>query len=333
VALLTGSNWGKDTATAPSIDQLVAAQLRGDTKFPSVELGVAPLDDAGPLYNYVSWKGENAPNKPELGPRALFQRLFSSPLVPKASDPDATKLARVHQSMLDAVADDLADLRKRVGADDRARLDHHLDAVRTLEKSLTNVVPAGAACALPTKADGDADTKNEAPPAVNSAMVDVLTLALACDLTRVFSFTFTKPGAHVYYRHLGIDKDFHDDVCHAEGGDQPTVSKGVQYAMSCFAELLTRFDGVKEGAGTMLDRACVYATSCIGWGKPHTAQEYPVLIGGLARGALKGDFHLRTDKENTSKAPFTVLQAMGLAPTEFGTGGLRVTSGFPDVLA
>ena len=73
-------------------------------------------------------------------------------------------------------------------------------------------------------------------------MVELSALALACEKTRVLSFMFSLPAAHVYYRHLAPDMndDFHDTICHGDAGDQsnqPRVDAGVQYTMRCLNEL------------------------------------------------------------------------------------------------
>ena len=76
-------------------------------------------------------------------------------------------------------------------------------------------------------------------------MADLSMLALACDRTRVLTFVFSLPAAHVYYRHLGtnMDADFHDTICHGDPGDQsnqPRVDTGVHYEMTCLNEFLTK---------------------------------------------------------------------------------------------
>ena len=58
-------------------------------------------------------------------------------------------------------------------------------------------------------------------------MAEMAKLAFACDLTRVMSFMFSLPAAHVFYRHLAanMNDDFHDTICHTDPGD-PSTSPG-----------------------------------------------------------------------------------------------------------
>jgi hypothetical protein len=167
-------------------------------------------------------------------------------------------------------------------------------------------------------------------------MADLLTLALACEKTRVATFMFSVPAAHVYYRHLAddMDDDFHDTICHGDAGDassQPRVDKGVQYAMRCLNELLLKLKNTPHGSSTLLDSALVYVTSDTAWGKEHDKNEWPVLLAGKAGGRLRGDEHHNFPDENLSRALLTVAQIMGSTQTEFGLDGGKVTSALPGI--
>ncbi len=124
-------------------------------------------------------------------------------------------------------------------------------------------------------------------------LLELTTLALTCERTRVVSFMFSLPAAHVYYRHLtGMNDDFHDTICHTDAGDksnQPRVDTGVQYTMRCLAEFLTKLKNTAHGASTLLDATLVYVTSDTAWGKVHDRTEWPVLLAGKAGGRLRGD--------------------------------------------
>jgi hypothetical protein len=181
------------------------------------------------------------------------------------------------------------------------------------------------------------DNGSEAPPAVNSAMAELSTLALACERTRVVSFMFSLPAAHVYYRHLAqnMNDDFHDTICHGDPGtesDQPRVDTGVLYAMRCLNEFLVKMRDTPHGASTLLDSSLVYVTSDTAWGRIHTKTQWPVLLAGKAGGRLRGDEHHDFPGDNLSKALLTVAQAMGTGATELGVDAGRVTSPLSGIL-
>jgi hypothetical protein len=328
---LTGSAGVNKSADLPSLDQLIADKIGGDTPFRSLEVGVSKArpTNTGPLYYNVSWRAANTPNPAEFDPQAVFTRLFGagSPgatLGKKTGPaPDTAGLTTVRKSVLDAITADAHDLSARLGVEDRQRLDSHLEGIRSIEKRLGQTVPAGAGCRLATDAGLGPDTKAEAPPALNKVMADLVIAALSCDLTRVFTFQFGYAGSHVYFRHLGpaLSKDFHTQICHAEGGDQPNFNTGVLYAMSSWAYLLEGMDQIPEGAGTLLDNAVVYGSTCVAWGKAHSATLWPVMMAGRAGGGLKGNLHVAAAPgDNVSKVALTIANVFGLGLRQFGKG-------------
>jgi hypothetical protein len=180
------------------------------------------------------------------------------------------------------------------------------------------------------------DTQSEAPPEVNTAMAELATLALACERTRVLSFMFSLPAAHVYYRHLAdMNDDFHDTICHGDPGDQssqPRVDTGVLYAMRCLNEFLVMLQNTPHGASNLLDGSLVYVTSDTAWGKTHTKEEWPVLFAGKAAGRLRGDEHHNFPGDNLSKALLTIAQVMGSPRTEIGVDLGRATEPLAGIL-
>lgn len=340
----TGAPLSGNAVRAASIDQIVADAISMGAPYRSLEVGVTPATPNGPQDSLatVSHRGPSARNNPEFDPKAVFKRLFTDGSTSTPTEPDAeTQLALVKKSVLDSILEDGANLQKKLGQADKDRLEQHLESIRAIEQRL-NTMPNGggtlpAACASPTAPTIGKDTKSEAPPEVNTAMAGLSALALACEKTRVLSFMFSLPAAHVYYRHLGsnMDDDFHDTVCHGDPGDQsnqPRVDTGVQYAMKCLNEFLTQLQSTPHGTGTLLDAALVYVTSDTAWGKTHTKTEWPVMLAGKAGGRLRGDEHHNFQGQSLSAALFTVAQAMGSTVTKLGLDAGQVTSPLSGVL-
>jgi hypothetical protein len=342
----TGAPLAGVAVRGASIDLLVADTNSAGALYRSLELGVTPATPNGPQHTLhsVSHNGPNARNSPEFDPRAVFDRLFrgsaQAPVDTGAAE-QAAKLTRVRKSVLDAVVRDGTALQQRLGAADRQRLEQHLESIRAIEHRLDAMPGAGssaAACTSPLAPSVGPDAASEAPPAVNAAMVELSALALACERTRVLTFMFSLPAAHVYYRHLAPDMndDFHDTICHGDAGDessQPRVDKGVQYAMTCLSALLTTFRDTPHGASNLLDSSLVYVTSDTAWGKTHGKVEWPVLLAGRAGGRLRGDEHHSFPGDNLSKALLTIAQIMGAPVTEIGLDAGRVSAGLPGIQA
>jgi hypothetical protein len=361
---VTGSQEGSGGAQKPSIDQIAVDVLAGNTPFKSLEVGVTNATPNGtPLtLHSVSFRGPNQVLYPEFDPKAVFTRIFATASIPGGATPSTgtmppvataasiDKLLAVKRSVLDSVLADAKDLSATLGAQDRMRLAAHLDGIRSLEARLTPATGTGATgamggaaaaggtttCAKPLAPTRGPDATSEAPPEVNTIMADLTTMALACGLTNVATFTFSLPAAHVYYRHLGatMNDDFHNNICHTEAGDatgQPRVHQGVLYAMRCLAEFLEKMKAVGEGAGNLLGSSLVYVTSCTAWGKVHGTDDWPVLMVGKASGRLKGNQHFKYPGENLSRALLTAANIVGSPLTELGKSEGLVTAALPGI--
>jgi hypothetical protein len=232
----------------------------------------------------------------------------------------------LRRSVLDAVREDANALKMRLGVNDQRRMDQHLESIRTLEnqiRAIEQAPPPPSACALPTSPTvmvGDARLI-----AVNEAMANLAAMALACDQTRVLSYMFSGSVGGTSYPELMASN--HHALTHDEPGDQPKVHGITVFIMQRLAKLLEALQGIKEGAGNLLDNCAILATSDLAEGLPHSINDYPILVAGKAGGALKHPgIHVRGNGTNTSDVLLTLLQAMDLNVTEFGKGGGRTTS-------
>lgn len=340
-AALTGAQTGGGGVTLPTVDQLIAPTIKGDTPYPSgIHVGVSNQTGATSLGLAVSYKGPNAANPPKYSPATLFQELLgftSSGGMPRPVDPELLHRCAV----LDAVAEDAKALKLRLGAEDQLRLDHHLSGLGELQgqiaKQATPVAtgPAPDPDQLYPERGQDGSISRQR----GQAFADLLVFAMASDLTRVFSYMFTCPACHGNYADCGLESSsFHEDYGHRTSNKGlPEATKGfntgVKFAMSNLADLLSKMADVPDGAGTLLDNSCVYVTSCTSESQTHSGTDYPLLVAGKAGGKLKSDQHIRLLDENVSKVPFTLLTAMGGAPASFGDGEGEVTSGVAELLA
>jgi Protein of unknown function (DUF1552) len=364
-AALTGATSAQDVKL-PSIDQILAPLLNAGTMpaFPiGIHVGISNTSGAGALDLRISFRGPNASNPPEYDPANLFKQLVmyggrtttgGGTTVPTGPDPELAHRKRV----LDAVKDDAASLRLRLGKVDQLRLDQHLEGVHQIENQLAILATMKATTPTATNAKLVDPTmaypKMGAVGSINTsraqAMSDLVVFALATDLTRVFSFMFTCSACHGNYADAGLDPvTFHEDYGHRKSPKgQVYATKGfltgVQYAMTNFNDTLTRMMNCADGAGNLLDNSVVYATSCTGESISHGANDYPVLIAGKARGLLKGDQHIRMvgappgttgapNGDSLGKAPYTLLTMLGMPQGPWGMAEGQVSSAIPALLA
>jgi hypothetical protein len=346
---LTGANGAGRVYHAPSIDQVIALKgpLGQGVDYKSLEIAVANATPgvSQKMYQAVSAKGMGQHNDPEYSPGAVFTRLFKSGGVstsppagggPAAVDP----LVALEKSVLDTIRSDAAELKRRLGAEDGARLDSHLEGIRSIEQRLMRAslpgTTAEAACKQPPAVGMGAATGNGLDAGVADLHADVLVAALACERTRVFTFQLTKPAAHVNYGVSGVTGDFHS-ISHGYNDSQ--ITKGNAYTIGLMARLLEKMDAVKEGDATMLDNSTVLLSSCVSWGRSHTPWEWPCVIAGrggfdaAGKLRLRGGWHHRPElADNFSKVLLTLANVNGCNLKEFGQDGGHVTSEAPGLL-
>jgi hypothetical protein len=297
---------------------IAARHFEGEAPFRSLEIGITRFrgTDEGTAFQHLSHNGPNNPNASEYSPQRLYERLFGRPL-----DADVD-LAR--RSVLDAVGGQIRRLNGRVGTRDRMRLEQHFDSVRALE---TRLAAGVGACTAP-EAPGDFPDVGgrEQIAEQNAAMSDLLTLALACDMTRAFSVLFSPSGSGVIVWPAGASNSLHQ-TCHDEGGAQPIVHAATVYTMEQLGYLLTRLRDTSEGDGNLLDHMAILCTSELADGKIHQNTDFPILVAGKGNGRLRGGVHYRsTSSENTSKGVLTALRGSGVPAASFGAGPGQTSS-------
>jgi hypothetical protein len=329
VALWTGrALTGNDdawTVQSPTIDQVIAEAVGQSTLYRSIQVGVAD-------NNTFSYAGPNAQLFGETDPYALFVRLFGGTFREPGSAVDPSIGRR--RSVLDVVMGDLAALQSRVGAADRARVEAHTDAVRDLELRLARLEedpPSLAACRRadePPASFPDVDGRPQLV-AKSRAFADLLALSLACDQTRVFSFSHHKALSNVLFPGAS---DGHHNLTHNEGGEQAEVHEIVLAVMTELAYLMDALAAIPEGDETLLDHCLLVAGTEVSEGRTHRLDEIPVLLAGGACGALPMGHHLRSDgKENVNHLMLSVLQAMDVPATSWGDGDTLVSTGWAEL--
>jgi hypothetical protein len=298
----------------PSIDQVAAQAIGGQTYLASLELGVSRRvsTDQGPTLQFLSHKGPDQPAPPLYDPQKVFAKLFG--MAAPAQDP-TTKL---RLGVLDAVHEDAKRLRLRVGKADQARLDAHLTSIEQLEKQIQAVAPACAAPPLPGVANVEDESGHEPLQAISELMADLLGIAFACDLTRVASFMQSGGFGSTLYWMTGATIEEHS-LTHMPGQEE-LVHQAIVFNMECFAYLLSRLKATPEGSGNVLDNCCIFLGSDCSEGATHGCFDQPIIVAGRGGGALQfpGIHYRSPNKENTSDILLTCLQTVAPSATEVG---------------
>ncbi len=320
----TDEDW---TVAGPTFDQLLAQELGDTTVYRSLNLGVGGDDS-------VSYSGANAHNPADSDPFTVYEMLFGETFREPGEEGLVDPSLGYRRSVLDAVLQDLNSLETRVSADDKIRLEAHADAVRELELRLARLEedpPSFEACTTPTQPETAYPDIDGRPQLVarNQAMAELAAMALACDQTRVMSYTFTKP----LYNELFQDvEDGHHNLTHDEPGDQPQVESIATQCMTSLADFLAALDRIDEGDGTLLDHTLVMACSETSEGQTHALEEIPLIFAGGASGGVQMGLHVRSwTQENVNKALLSAMRGMDLTLSELGSGDTWTDTGVSEL--
>jgi len=308
---------GDWTFTGPTIDQILAQEIGGQTRFRSLEVGARPSGG-------VSFNGPNSRNPFESSPRAFFERIFGAGFTAPGEEPIIDPKVGLRRSVLDAVMEQTEALETRVGTADKQRLEQHMSGIRDLELRLARMEddpPNLASCERPEEPGADETFASILQS--GQLMGELSAMALACDQTRVLSYAHTGPVDNFVYP--GID-DGHHRLTHDEPEPQEGVHAVTVQIMAELAGFIGKLDSIVEGDGTMMDNVSLLATSGVSLARTHALDEFPLIVAGGGCGALQQDIHYRSStRENASKVMLTMLRSMGLNPPSFGTGETQAT--------
>lgn len=302
------------TFSQPTIDQIIAAEIGGETLYASLQ--TAATDTYG-----LSYTGAGARASAETDPYAFYERIFGETFREPGEEVEIDPTLGLRRSVLDAVMGDIATLQGRVGSADKVRLEQHLDGVRELEQRLARLeedppnLEACARASAPETSYPDVGGQAQAS-ARNRVMCDMLAMALACDQTRVFAHFFSEPVSNILYPDAS---DGHHNLTHDESPPQDQVSAITVQIMEEFAYMLEKFASIDEGDGTLLDNSVILGTSEVSYGQEHRLDNMPVLLAGSACGRLRTNYHYKSvSDENVTKVLLTLAQAMDLSIAELG---------------
>jgi hypothetical protein len=307
-----GSVWW---AGGPSVDQVAAEAIGRSTPLRSLELGVQV--QAARVWDRMSYRASAQPLPPELDPQVAFDRLFAS----FDGDPMAAGKRRARRkSVLDGVMAEMSVLQPKVSGADRQRLDSHFTAVRELERRLDSASAPAASCQAPTRPGTVVLTDPALFEQIGRAQMDLLAMALACDLTRVASVQYSSSTSAVVFRWLGATEDHHE-LSHRADEDlvaQAQLERIHHWYSQQFAWLLARLDSLAEGSGSVLDHSLVVWGNELGKGNNHSHTQVPFVLAGGAGGALNTGRFVDAQRAAHNDLLVSCLNAVGVPATTFG---------------
>lgn len=348
------------SVAGPSADWLVRQAWAGESLLrDAVDVGISQMNKGANAFSISSGTvfDDNGNAQPlEMSPRAVFDSLFGNGLPDDVPQVDLSAFQDSRYAMVDLVRDDAARLRAKLGANDQARIDAHLEMLLEVERSI-DALENASACAVPEQYPEVADyyrqevmiTQDGAPATItgelltekNEVMANLIALSLACDLTRVFTYQHHGMQTDTVFWNLPSVSLGHHQSTHDDRNDSPNpqaqdfeaVHEISEYVMSQFNVLLKALAAMPEGAGDVLDNCAIYAVSEYGDASAHSQENLSILTAGRAGGALKGGYHLDGAGRYVQDVPLTLMQSVGLDIDGFGQGNLRSTTPYDALFA
>jgi len=309
----------------PSIDQLLKQALAPRVRFPTLNAGVLAADVA-PKNGHrrsFSYFGPKQQVPTLVDPLRLYAALFPDTGT-SGPGPTAEQRLVMKRSVLDHAARDLDTLSARLGPNERRKLDAHATALREYEARLTGVLAERSGTCRTPAAPAALDVNQEANvPVLTDLMLDLVALALGCNLTHIVTFSLGLCGSQWRYRWLGIDKDGHEEIAHLDtldGSNVPIAEAMIainRWIAERVARFVTQLDATPDEGGSVLDRSLVVWANEMGTGF-HSLENLPIVLLGRASGRITQSFVVDRGPQSHHRLGTSVLRWMGVEADGFG---------------
>jgi hypothetical protein len=320
-----------DYQLGTTVDQIAAQNIGKGTRLPSLELAMDLLTTVGQCdngyacvyQNNLSWSSPTTPLPAEAHPRIAFERLFGE------GGSVADRMAELHRraSLLDVVSEDISRLRRKLGADDQAKVNQYLDTVREVERRIQK-----AESETSNGQARDLDRPLGVPAAYADhakLMFDLQVLALQSDVTRVITFQLARETSTRTYPEIGVS-DPHHPLTH-NGGDPEKLAKVAiinAFHVSLFSYFLDKLKSTPDGDGNLLDHSMYLYGSGMGNGDKHDHVNMPILVAGGP--SHKGGHHISyKEAAPLANVHLTLLDKAGVHIDSFADSKGKV----PELLA
>jgi len=318
---------GPDVEAGTSCDQLYAQRFGQDTPIPSMQLCIEPVYQGGGCgFGYsctyadtISWASPTRPLPMVRDPRVVFDMLFGALRLGENPQRRQERLAE-DRSLLDRVVMSVTRLSARLGPADRARLSDYLENVREVERRIQNIETYNRS--------GEPRQMPEAPAGIPDSfsahvklMFDLQALALASDVTRVFSLKLGRDNSNRVYPESGFGGAFHPTSHHSGKEDKiVNFARLNTFHVSLIPYFLERLNAIPDADGSLLDNTVLLYGSSMGDSNQHNHRRVPFFIVGKAGGAIAGGRHYKAANQTPlADVMLGILHALGMDDVkEFG---------------
>ncbi|MFT4588242.1 MAG: hypothetical protein ACI8QF_002343 [Limisphaerales bacterium] len=317
---LTGAKdpTGSGFRNAISLDQFAVQSLGQQTRFPTLNLGVN-IDRAN---RSLSWTRDGVLLPAEDRPSALFRRMFVQGS--KAEVEQRLQQLKERGSILDAVREDMRGFQRRLGANDRERLDQYFTSVRELEEGLHAAEEWEQRAKPSTDREPPKDILDKAKFFEKfQLMLSMAQLALESDSTRIVTLmvdAFATPVFEISDKEKS-GTGYHNLSHHGQSKEKIAQLERVDHRqMQVLRELIEQLAAKPAGGRRLLDSSMILYGSNMGDANVHNNDNLPVLLAG---GGFKHGQHLAYNGANNTplcNLYVSMLQRLGIETDEFASG-------------
>jgi hypothetical protein len=262
-----------------TLDTFLAESLGQVSPFSHLQLGV--ISNGYSTMSRTGWKQPAF----EDNPFNAFERLFGD----SATVTEDLALRR-KRSVLDCNQQALSQMSSSLGGFESARLEEHADAIRRIENRLLNAAQDSAgesSCVTPSFNSGgfSGSTSSDVNfDSVADLQVDVASLALQCDLTRVVSIMFGNQQCDFTLPEAGVDTHYHQSI---HGRPVRDYISYRNYFTDKLRYLIQSLADTEDMDGnSVLDNTLLLHVSDMADARSHTGANVPYMLAGGGGGVL-----------------------------------------------
>lgn len=288
---LTGGKLGPSDKNTISVDQKMAEITAQHTRYPSLEVAIT--------QESLAWTADGVRLPAMRRCSEIFASMFEAP---KGGIAAQRRALRRKGSVLDDNLAEVRRLEKKMGSEDKGRMDQYLTSVREAEIR-TKRADTWLDTPLPVISDADRTRVNRDIPDTKAGdyfrtVYDLMVLAFQTDVTRVATFSLGGEGQAIAIPEIGITESRHQLSHH--GGDPGYMEKLTNYdafAIEQFSYFLDRLAETKDlGGKPLLGSTMALFGSGMSYGHSHGNANLPLVLAGGSDLGLKHGQHLDFNK-------------------------------------
>ena len=312
---LTGANKygvpGKSFNNTISVDQIAAAKWGHHNRYSSIQLdckGAESQNGHGPGLS-ASWNKSGKPMPGVQTPFQLYNKLYGND---KMTPAQKQMMIKEKRSSLDIVLSDLKRVNKKLGTQDKDKLNEYLESVRNIETTLAKEQswlgtpkPNAPITEPPKSIEGYEEIK---------LMYDLMIAAMQTDSSRVF--TYRQP-VQTLLNSLGLATNAHDMTHYAKGLRYENSQIRDAKQSELLAYLISKLKKTEDQNGQSL-----FDTTTVSYGSNisnvHTLTNCPAIVTGNRKNLKLGQQLVMPEKTPLCNLWRTLLKASGIEQQQFG---------------